>query len=36
VERGTAGDVLVAEQSNTSLVYGEEAILKLFAGWRAG
>src|SRR5262249_42085552 len=28
--RGLAGDVLVAEQSNTSLVYGEDAILKLF------
>jgi maltokinase len=30
IPRGLAGDVLVAEQSNTSLVYGEDAILKLF------
>jgi maltokinase len=30
IPRGLVGDVLIAEQSNTSLVYGEDAILKLF------
>ncbi|HSV67492.1 MAG TPA: hypothetical protein VLJ59_16505 [Mycobacteriales bacterium] len=30
IPHGVPGDVLVAEQSNTSLVYGEDAILKVF------
>src|SRR5439155_20242066 len=30
IPRAVPGDVLSGEQSNTSMVYGEEAILKLF------
>ena len=36
IPRGLAGDVVVAEQSNTSLVYGEDAILKLFRRLESG
>jgi maltokinase len=36
LERGLPGDVLIREQSNTSLVYGEEAILKLFRRLETG
>ncbi len=36
IPRGLPGDVLVAEQSNTSLVYGEDAILKLFRRLESG
>lgn len=30
IPRGMPGDVLIAEQSNSSLIYGEHAILKIF------
>ncbi|MBA3232809.1 MAG: aminoglycoside phosphotransferase [Propionibacteriales bacterium] len=35
-ERGSQGTVMTAEQSNTSIAYGEDAILKLFRRISAG